>query len=81
MSGVNVERPVTDADRNDDVTIEVTEMRGKPGVGKTGPGVEEIVLVTTADERTETARDKVWRKDVEVERTDTRPDDRTHRRP
>ena len=42
--------------------------------------VEEIVVGKTAEERTETVRDKVRRKDVEVERTGTGADDRTHRR-
>ena len=77
-----VDRPVTDADRrNADVMIEITETKEEPVVGKQERVVEEIVVGKTADEHTETVRDKVRRKDVEVERTDTRPDDRTHRRP
>jgi uncharacterized protein (TIGR02271 family) len=75
-----VDRPVTDADRNDDVMIEVTEVREEPVVGKQERVVEEIVVGKTAEERTETVRDKVRRKDVEVERTGTGADDRTHRR-
>ena len=76
-----VDRPVTDADRKDDVMIEVTEVREEPVVGKQERVVEEIVVGKTAEERTETVRDKVRRKDVEVERTGTDPDDRTNRRP
>jgi uncharacterized protein (TIGR02271 family) len=76
-----VDRPVTDADRNDDVMIEVTEVREEPVVGKQERVVEEIVVGKTAEERTETVRDKVRRKDVEVERTGTDPDERTNRRP
>ena len=75
-----VDRPVTAADRNDDVMIEVTEMREEPVVGKQERVVEEIVVGKTAEERTETVRDKVRRKDVEVERTGTGSDDRRHRR-
>jgi uncharacterized protein (TIGR02271 family) len=75
-----VDRPVTDADRNAEVMIEVTEMREEPVVGKQERVVEEIVVGKTAEERTETVRDKVRRKDVEVERTGTGSDDRTRRR-
>jgi len=75
-----VDRPVTDADRKDDVMIEITEMREEPVVGKQERVVEEIVVGKTAEERTETIRDKTRRKDVEVERTGETPDDRTHDR-
>ena len=76
-----VDRPVTDADRrNADVMIEITETKEEPVVGKQERVVEEIVVGKTADEHTETVRDKVRRKDVEVERTGTDADDRTHRR-
>jgi uncharacterized protein (TIGR02271 family) len=72
-----VDRPVTDRDRKDDVTIEVTEMREEPVVGKQERVVEEIVVGKTAEERTETVRDKVRRKDVEVERTGAKPKEKT----
>ena len=76
-----VDRPVTDADRrNADVMIEITETKEEPVVGKQERVVEEIVVGKTADEHTETVRDKVRRQDVEVERTGTDADDRTHRR-
>lgn len=71
-----VDRPVTDADRKDDVVIEVTEMREEPVVGKQERVVEEIVVGKTAEERTETVRDKVRRKDVEIERTGRAPEER-----
>ena len=71
-----VDRPVTDADRKDDVKIEVTELREEPVVGKQERVVEEIVVGKTAEERTETVRDKVQRKDVEVERTGAKPEER-----
>ena len=58
-----VDRALTDADRKDDVVIEVTEMREEP-----------------VEERTETVRDTVRRRDVEVERSDTHTDDSTIRR-
>ena len=82
---VNVERrpadrPATDADREGDVVIEVTEMREEPVVGKTERVVEEVVVGTTAEERTETVRDKVRRKDVEVERQDTAAEARRRQR-
>ena len=75
-----VDRPVTDADRKGDVTIEVTETREEPVVGKQERVVEEIVIGKTAEERTETVRDKVRRKDVEVEKTDTNVEQRTRGR-
>jgi stress response protein YsnF len=75
-----VDRPVTDADRKDDVMVEITEMREEPVVGKQERVVEEIVVGKTAEERTETVRDKVRRKDVEVDRTGTAPQERTHDR-
>jgi uncharacterized protein (TIGR02271 family) len=76
-----VDRPLTDADRKDDVVIEVTEMREEPVVGKKEHVVEEIVVGKTADERTETVRDTVRRRDVEVERNDTRAEESRTRRP
>ena len=72
-----VDRPATDKDRADNVMIEITEMREEPVVGKQERVVEEIVVGKTAEERTETVRDTVRRKDVEVERTDTAHDNRT----
>lgn len=75
-----VDRPVTDADRKGDVMVEITEMREEPVVGKQERVVEEIVVGKTAEERTETVRDKVQRRDVEVERTGTAPEQRTHDR-
>jgi stress response protein YsnF len=82
---VNVERrpadrPATDADREGDVVIEVTEMKEEPVVGKTERVVEEVVVGTTAEERIETVRDKVRRKDVEVEKTDTAAETRKRQR-
>jgi uncharacterized protein (TIGR02271 family) len=71
-----VDRPATDVDRQDEVVVEITEMREEPVVGKQERVVEEIVIGKTVEERTETVRDTVRRKDVEVERTDTEPDER-----
>jgi uncharacterized protein (TIGR02271 family) len=75
-----VDRPVTDADRKDDVMIELTETREEPVVGKQERVVEEIVVGKTAEERTETVRDTVRRKDVEVEKTGSEPDERARGR-
>jgi stress response protein YsnF len=82
---VNVERrpadrPVTDAERKGDVVVEVTEMREEPVVGKQERVVEEIVVGKTAEERTETVRDKVRRQDVEVERSGTADEEKKRRR-
>ena len=52
-----VDRPVGAGDKSDDVVIEVTETKEEPVIGK------------TKEEHTETVRDTVRRKDVEVERT------------
>jgi uncharacterized protein (TIGR02271 family) len=75
-----VDRPATDVDRKDEVVVEITEMREEPVVGKQERVVEEIVIGKTVQERTETVRDTVRRKDVEVERTGSEPDDRAHDR-
>ena len=72
-----VDRPATDVDRKDEVVVEFTEMREEPVVGKQERVVEEIVIGKTAQERTETIREVVRRKDVEVERTGSEPDERT----
>lgn len=63
-----VDRPATDADRKGDVMVEITEMKEEPVVGKQERVVEEVVVGKTAEERTETVRDKVRRKDVEIEK-------------
>jgi stress response protein YsnF len=75
-----VDRPVTEVDRKDEVVVEITEMREEPVVGKQERVVEEIVIGKTVQERTETVRDTVRRKDVEVERTGSEPDERAHGR-
>ena len=66
----SVDRPVSEADRSKEAVIEITEMKEEPVVGKQERVVEEIVVGKTAEEHTETVRDTVRRKDVEVERTD-----------
>jgi uncharacterized protein (TIGR02271 family) len=66
----SVDRPIAEADRSNEEVIEITEMKEEPVVGKRERVVEEIVLGKTAEEHTETVRDTVRRKDVEVERSD-----------
>ena len=75
-----VDRPVDEAARRGDVTIDITETREEPVVGKQERVVEEVVVGKTVEERTETVRDKVRRKDVEVERTGSEPEKRTRGR-
>jgi stress response protein YsnF len=62
-----VDRPVREGDKFDEVVIEVTETREEPVVGKQERVVEEVVVSKDVQERTETVRDTVRRKDVEVE--------------
>ena len=64
-----VDRPVDATDKSDDVVIEITETKEEPVIGKQERVVEEIVIGKTTEEHTETVRDTVRRKDVEVERT------------
>ncbi|HEX6174957.1 MAG TPA: YsnF/AvaK domain-containing protein [Candidatus Binatia bacterium] len=64
-----VDRPVRAGDKEDDVVIEITETKEEPVIGKQERVVEEIVIGKTTEEHTETVRDTVRRKDVEVERT------------
>jgi uncharacterized protein (TIGR02271 family) len=76
---VNVERrpanrPVTDADRAamKEGEVVMTERTEEPVVAKKARVVEEVVLNKDVNERTETVRDKVRRKDVKVEELDTK---------
>ena len=62
-----VDRPAREGDKFDDVVIEMTETREEPVVGKQERVVEEVVVGKDVEERTETVRDTVRRKDVEVE--------------
>ena len=64
-----VDRPVGAGDNKDDVVIEITETKEEPVIGKQERVIEEIVIGKTTEEHTETVRDTVRRKDVEVERT------------
>ena len=64
-----VDRPVGAGDKKDDVVIEITETKEEPVIGKQERVVEEIVIGKTTEEHTETVRDTVRRKDVEIERT------------
>jgi uncharacterized protein (TIGR02271 family) len=64
-----VDRPVGAGDKEDDVVIEITETKEEPVIGKQERVVEEVVIGKTTEEHTETVRDTVRRKDVEVERT------------
>lgn len=70
-----VDRPVRATDRPaDEVVVEVTAMKEEPVTGKEERVVEEIVISKSAEERTKTVRDKVKRREVEVDRNDS-----THR--
>ena len=64
-----VDRPAGARDKKDDVVIEITETKEEPVIGKQERVVEEIVIGKTTEEHTETVRDTVRRKDVEIERT------------
>ena len=64
-----VDRPAGAGDKEDDVVIEITETKEEPVIGKQERVVEEVVIGKTTEEHTETVRDTVRRKDVEVERT------------
>lgn len=67
-----VDRPAGEADFiNDQAVIEVTEMGEEPIVSKKARVVEEVVLGKDVTEHTETIRDTVRRKDVDVENIDT----------
>ncbi|MEZ0228029.1 MAG: YsnF/AvaK domain-containing protein [Planctomycetota bacterium] len=64
-----VNRPVTAADAAfRDETVEVTETVEKPIVRKEARVVEEVIVGKDVTERTETIRDTVRRKDVQVEK-------------
>jgi uncharacterized protein (TIGR02271 family) len=64
-----VDRPATEADlrASKEETIEVTETAEEPVVSKRARVVEEVTVRKEAREHTETVRDTVRRKDVEVE--------------
>jgi len=64
-----VDRAANAADLNafQEGTIEVTERHEEPVVSKTARVVEEVVVGKEAQDRTETVRETVRRKDVEVE--------------
>lgn len=63
-----VDRPATSADLNfEEQTIEMTERREEPVVSKVARVVEEVVVGKEINERTETVRDTVRRKDVEID--------------
>jgi len=64
-----VDRAANPADLNtfQEGTIEVTERHEEPVVSKTARVVEEVVVGKEAQDRTETVRETVRRKDVEVE--------------
>jgi uncharacterized protein (TIGR02271 family) len=63
-----VDRPATEADFiTGDQSIEVTEMAEEAVVSKEARVVEEVVVKKEVEERDETIRDTVRRKDVQVE--------------
>jgi uncharacterized protein (TIGR02271 family) len=64
-----VNRPATEADlrASEEETIEITETVEEPVVSKRARVVEEVTVRKEARERTETVRDTVRRKDVDVE--------------
>jgi uncharacterized protein (TIGR02271 family) len=63
-----VDRPATEADlRASEETIEITETVEEPVVSKRARVVEEVTIRKEAQERTDTVRDTVRRKDVDVE--------------
>lgn len=64
-----VDRPAGAGDNNNEVVIEITETKEEPVIGKQERVVEEIVIGKTTEEHTETVRDTLRRKDVELERT------------
>jgi uncharacterized protein (TIGR02271 family) len=68
-----VDRPATEADLRAaaDETIEVTEMAEEAVVSKRARVVEEVTVHKDVDEHTETVRETVRRKDVEVDEKDT----------
>lgn len=67
-----VDRAATEADfaNTGGGTIEFRETAEEAVVGKTARVVEEVVVGKKVEERTETVKDKVRRKDVEVEQMD-----------
>jgi uncharacterized protein (TIGR02271 family) len=64
-----VDRPATEADLRaaEEETIEITETGEEPVISKRARVVEEVTIRKEAQERTETVRDTVRRKDVDVE--------------
>jgi uncharacterized protein (TIGR02271 family) len=64
-----VDRPATEADlkAHQDETIEVTETAEEAVVSKRARVVEEVVVRKDVDEHTETVRETVRRKDVDIE--------------
>lgn len=76
----SVDRPIAEADRTNEAVIEIIEMKEEPMVGKQERVVEEIVVGKTVEEHTETVRDTVRRKDVEVETSDDAKFSRDERR-
>jgi uncharacterized protein (TIGR02271 family) len=69
-----VNRPATEADlRATEETIEITETAEEPVVSKRARVVEEVTVRKEAREHTETVRDTVRRKDVDVEQATASP--------
>jgi len=67
------DRPVSDAELDDafrERSVTMTERDQEVVVGKRARVVEEVVLSTSIEGRTERVRDRVRRTDVEIERTD-----------
>jgi stress response protein YsnF len=66
-----VDRPATGADLSDqDRVLEVRTIAEEPVVAKSARVVEEVEIGRDSSEHTETIRDTVRRKDVEVENLD-----------
>jgi stress response protein YsnF len=63
-------RPVTAGDKFDEAVIEITETREEPVTRKEERVVEEVVIGKDVEERSETVRGTVHRKDVEIDRYD-----------
>lgn len=49
----SVDRPVSEGDKNKEASIEITEIKEEPVIGKQERVVEEIVVGKTAEEHTE----------------------------
>jgi stress response protein YsnF len=68
----NVDRPVTDSDRNvfQDQDIELIERAEVPVVNKEARVVEEVTISKDVTERTETVRDTVRNTEVDIDKLD-----------